>query len=176
MIKIDGYDPFDEKPLDVRDDSEDNPQVIEAEVKKFTMVTKPKKKLTEVRKAKVEAAIAVLDSGGTIKDAAKAGHIPYNEISKDLAVANRALDLIRGYKMTAEMRKSLTRAKLNQILLDGDTKDSLAAAKIISEDPEVALTSHAPQATINLGVFGDDTKVVLDNLPELKGWDKEEGK
>ena len=126
----------------------------------------------QVMEARAEAFLECLKEGMTKTEAAEAVGADLNQLKRDPAVMEAAKSLIRRYKFSAAERKELARAKLNQIMLEGEDKVALQAVKLIGEDSEVGLTVHGgPQVNVSVGVFSQDAAQVLDKASEdMEGW------
>lgn len=125
----------------------------------------------EVMEARSEAFLACLEDGMNKVEAAEAVGVPLKELERDPVVQAMAKDLVRRYKFSAHERRELARAKVNQILLEGDDKNALAAVKLIAEDVEVGMTGRGGSVNVNVGVFNKDTSEVLARVPEIEGWE-----
>lgn len=126
----------------------------------------------QVMEARAEAFLECLKEGMSKSEAAEAVGADLAELKRDPAVMEAAKSLIRRYRFSAAERKELARAKLNQIMLEGEDKVALQAVKLIGEDVEVGLTVHGgPQVNVAVGVFSQDAAQVLDKATgEMEGW------
>ena len=125
----------------------------------------------EVMEARSEAFLACLEDGLSKTEAAEAVGVPLKELEADPVVRAMAKDLVRRYRFSAQERRELARAKLNQIMLEGDDKNALAAIKLVGEDAEVGLTGRGGAVSVNVGVFSKEASEVLAKVPEIEGWE-----
>lgn len=125
----------------------------------------------EVMEARSEAFLECLKDGMSKSEAAEAIGVPLKELTRDPIVMEMAKDLVRRYKFSAQERRELARAKLNQILLEGEDRFALQAAKQIGEDHEVGIAARGVSVgTMNVGVFGKEASEVLASVPKIDGW------
>ena len=121
----------------------------------------------EVMEARSEAFLACLEDGLSKTEAAEAVGVPLKELEADPVVRAMAKDLVRRYRFSAQERRELARAKLNQIMLEGDDKNALAAIKLVGEDAEVGLTGRGGGVSVNVGVFSKEASEVLAKVQEI---------
>jgi hypothetical protein len=120
----------------------------------------------EIQSARAEAFVSLVQEGMKPGAAARQLSLPISELRRDPLVVAKMKELVEGFTLTANERASITRARLNKIVLGDDDKTALAAAKLIAEDPETGMSPHGP-VSVNVGIFSADTRQVMDRLPDF---------
>jgi hypothetical protein len=132
----------------------------------LTTVTQPG--VSDIREARADAFLAMVESGTPAKIAAKEVGTTLADIKRDPVVQAKFDEIISKYTFKATERRALVRARAAQIAIEGDHKDSLSALKLISEDPEVGLSSRTPGVAIQMN-FDADTMNLLNKVPAIPG-------
>jgi hypothetical protein len=101
--------------------------------------------------------IHALTSGKSVEDAAElVGQTP-----KSLARNDEVKALLQGlpdyYFKDPEVRRMMILAKMTQILLKGDPRDSINAAKVLTSDPEMEWQNDKP--VVNITISDDMLKL-----------------
>ena len=79
----------------------------------------------------------------------------------------RALTRLKGeYALTAAEMKELVKARAAQLVVEGDDKVALDAAKFMAGFPDVGLTGTSTRVNVAVGVFSDETNKVLASATE----------
>jgi hypothetical protein len=127
--------------------------------------------VTESRVEVIRAAafIESVKDGASATEAARLAGTTLAEIEHDPVIMAAVRHLVKEYSLDSATRKRTLRAKLNKILLEGDDKDALQAAKQIADDPEMGMGS-GPTVAVQMN-FNDTTRRVLDSVGEVPGVD-----
>lgn len=90
-----------------------------------------------------------IKSGLTKPESAAEVGIPLRSLMGSPVVRKDLTRLLDDYTIAAEHRKAAVRATTNKILLEGNFKEQLDAAKIIAADPEVGLSGPSTLVQVN---------------------------
>lgn len=132
--------------------------VLETEVKPYL-------NYGDVERARADAFLELVEAGEKPSIAAKELGSNLREMKRDPLVQERLERVVQDFKLTAQERKELLRARLNEIMLAGKDSDAIAAAKLVAEDPEVGLRGGVNTA-IQVNVFDAETMAALEKVEE----------
>lgn len=104
--------------------------------------------IVPVRKIKAIKFVEALKEGLDIHEAARKVGTKARYMVNDPDVQFMAKELIAKYTLDADTRRKLSRAKTNQLVLEGENKDAINALKILNDDPEVGIGGQ-PAAVLN---------------------------
>ncbi len=76
-----------------------------------------------------------------------------------------ALEELLQYELPAETRRRMVRARMNQVILSGQDKDAVAAAKVVASDPEVDIAVKQPGTSIDI-TFSQQTLEMFRKVSE----------
>jgi hypothetical protein len=127
-------------------------------------IPSPKKAdIKTVSKVRAVKFVELVKAGESPQEAAKQVHTSLARLERDPEVQAMCETLIAQYTLPAETRKKLVRARLNKVVAEGNDKEAVAAAKLVSADPEVGITTQIPQVMQQFN-FSPETSSFLDNL------------
>lgn len=133
-----------------------------------TIMADPATTLSFVQKVRAESFLEGLEAGNSPTRAAQMAGTTLQEIQNDPATMELVTGLVKQFSLDSVTRKKVLRAKLNQVLLQGNDKDALTAAKQIADDPEMGMNSRVPQVAVQMN-FDARTKAVLDTVGDVEG-------
>jgi len=95
--------------------------------------------------------VDALSKGKTPEEAALSVGESLGRLMRSTEVVGR-LEQLRDYNFKkAEDRKALVLARMVEVLLNGEDRDSTAAARVLASDPELGMTGNqGPSITINI--------------------------
>lgn len=96
--------------------------------------------------------------GKTLAVAAKDAGVPVHKLMGSPTVQKQLQQMLSEYTIDGEIRKALSRATANQILLEGNYKERIDVMKVINADPEVGIT-NGPQVNVQTNIMlSDETR------------------
>ena len=120
----------------------------------------------EKRQVYAEIVKDVVD-GAPLEEAAKSRGLSSQIVSRDPLMHSMLSKLLKTFYLPGHIRREVVRARLNQILLSDDDRAALAAAKQISEDPEVGIRASGSQ-TVNIGIFSPEVSALIESIASDK--------
>lgn len=117
----------------------------------------PHKSSVELTVKTAKDFVDALSKGKSPTEAALDAGEPLNRLMRSPEVVGR-LEQLKDYIFTkAEDRKALVLARMVEVLLNGEDRDSTAAARVIASDPELGFQQGGP--TINITISEDIEKL-----------------
>lgn len=110
----------------------------------FTVAVNPSDDIRTVGRIRAQKVAELIQAGATTDEAAAAVNATVRQLARDPDVTAACEKLIADFTFSASKRKELLRARMNAVLLNGDDRDAINAAKVIAADPEVSLGSQVP--------------------------------
>lgn len=105
-----------------------------------------------------KAFVEAVKEGKTLAVAAKDAGVPVHKLMGSPAVQKQLQQMLSEYTIDGEIRKALSRATANQILLEGNYKERIDVMKVINADPEVGIT-NGPQIAVQTNIMlSDETR------------------
>ena len=128
------------------------------------------KKGTEIT-AHYEVARQVADlmkQGLSVPAIEKEMHLTLEGPNRNMAISEK-LQKILVYEMNPDMRKRAVKARLNQVLIEGDFDQAVKAAKEIANDPEVGLAPQQSGTQVGVAInFSEETLSLFAKLSDEK--------
>lgn len=105
----------------------------------------------------------LLKAGIGIHEAEKQAHVQVTGPKANQQVRER-LEQILKYEMPADERRRTVRARLNEVLIEGDFDQAVKAAKLIADDPEVNISQQPPGVSVQI----DFSKATLELFQQVE--------
>lgn len=109
-----------------------------------------------------------LRDGKTPQEAANAVGMPLPKLLTQDLVKSKLEELKHYYIGEADARKKAVIAKMVDILLNGDPRDSVAAAKVLTSDPDLGFNQTGP--TVQVNILTEETRALAKELDEDDLW------
>ncbi len=109
-----------------------------------------------------------IKKGESPEVAADAVGMPLPKLLTQDIVKAKLQDLQHYYVKEADQQKKLVISKMIEVLLNGDPRDAVAAAKVLTSNPDLGYGQGAPQVQVN--IMSDETRELAKDLDESELW------
>lgn len=131
-------------------------------------VIDPRSKESVAAQLQAETFLTAVKDGKGVREAAKEVGVPLRRLMGSPAIQKDLEQLLADYTWEATVRKEVSRATANKILIDGNYKERIDVMKVINADPEVGIGS-GPQVAVQTNiVLSDETAKVAEKVLDIK--------